>query len=155
MIFHPRLIFVGEGPSSALLRSDAERLAPGRVVFEGHVADPDRLSQLYAGALASVSPGPVGLSLTHSLGYGVPMIVARSEPHGPEVEAAVEGENAIFFEPETPEALEAALLEAARDVEAWVSKRALISEYCRHRYSAEAMADDGVVPETLVMLVEA
>jgi glycosyltransferase involved in cell wall biosynthesis len=135
-----RLVFVGEGNLDQELRERASSLSANRVVFHGHVADPARLRSFYARAIASVSPGFVGLSITQSLGYGVPMIIARDEPHSPEIEAAIEGKNAWFFEPTTaPNLADALVAMASRPFDA--SARAAISADCRHRYSAEAMAD--------------
>jgi len=136
-----RLVFVGEGPMDLELHELAATVPAGRVVFEGHVADPERLRAMYARSLMSVSPGPVGLSVTQSLGFGIPMIIARDEPHGPEVVAAVEGFNAEFFAPSTAEALADCLVEAASEPGTWRARSAAISEACRTKYSAEAMAD--------------
>jgi glycosyltransferase involved in cell wall biosynthesis len=134
-----RLVFVGEGDLEEALRERARSLPADRVVFHGHVANPARLRAFYARAIASVSPGFVGLSITQSLGYGVPMIVARDEPHSPEIEAAIEGRNARFFQPTSVPKLADALVESAlRPVGDAV--RAEISADCRRRYSAEAMA---------------
>lgn len=134
------LIVVGDGPMARPLRDAAASLPPDRIDFTGHVADPAKLRALYARSMASVSPGFVGLSITQSLGYGVPMIIARDEPHSPEIEAAVEGWNADFYAPSTPEALADAMAAvAARPADR--AQRALISAACRERYSAEAMAD--------------
>jgi len=135
-----RLVFVGDGPRSARLREVADSLAKGRVLFEGHISDPDQLRAIYARSIASVSPGFVGLSITQSLGYGVPMVIARNEPHSPEIEAAVEGWNAIFFSPTSSAALADALVAASLQPAAPSLRRA-ISEDCRRRYSAEVMAE--------------
>ena len=67
-----------------------------RVRFAGHVSDFETLSSYYWNALVSVSPGYAGLSLIQSHWFGVPMIIARDEPHAPEIEAAIEGENAVL-----------------------------------------------------------
>ena len=43
------------------------------------------LLKLYSSAIASVSPGYVGLSVTQSFSYGVPMVIAKEEPHSPKL----------------------------------------------------------------------
>jgi glycosyltransferase involved in cell wall biosynthesis len=73
-----RLVLVGDGP----LRGDLETLArrleiDARLDFKGHVDDFERLKEIYADALVSVSPGYVGLSLTQSLWFGVPALIGR------------------------------------------------------------------------------
>lgn len=136
-----RLVIVGEGPLDRELRQLTATLPPDRVIFEGHVADPDRLRLLYSRAVASVSPGPVGLSVTQSLGFGIPMIIARDEPHGPELVAATEGFNATFFAPSTADNLADCLVEISKGADDWGGRREAISQACRATYSAEAMAD--------------
>lgn len=137
-----RLVLVGDGPMMSQLRETAARSsAADRVDFHGHVSDVAVLRDLYATAIAGVSPGPVGLSLIQSLGFGVPMIVARDEPHGPEVEAALDGWNAVMYSPSTCASLARALLSAVDGRSDWYRRRAAISRDCRERYSAEAMAD--------------
>jgi glycosyltransferase involved in cell wall biosynthesis len=137
-----RLVLVGDGPE----RDDLESLvrASGgdeHVRFTGHLADRDELRRLYADAIASVSPGYVGLSLIQSLGFGVPMIVSRDEPHAPEIEAAVEGVTCVMFETDSVADLGRKLVALGREREAWAGRRAELVEFCAERYSAEAMAD--------------
>jgi glycosyltransferase involved in cell wall biosynthesis len=135
-----RLVFVGDGPLRARLEADALASGlEGRVFFLGHVSDVDDLRGVYAGALASVSPGYIGLSLIQSLGFGVPMIAARDEPHSPEIEAAREGENVAFVASDSPEALASALESMAADRDLWASRRAAIAAPIRSRYSIEGM----------------
>jgi glycosyltransferase involved in cell wall biosynthesis len=134
-----RLVIAGDGP----LRAELEAMAAGAgadVTFLGHVTDYDRLAELYAGAIASVSPGYVGLSIVQSLSFGVPMIVARDEPHAPEVEAAREGVNCRFVESDSPAALAAALRAFGAERGAWLERRGEIAAECARRYSADATA---------------
>ena len=90
---------------------------------------------------SSVSPGAVGLSIVQSTAFGVPMIVARDEPHGPEIEAAREGENSVLVESDSPAALAGALREMAAQRDRWSARRGEIAADCAARYSAEAMAE--------------
>lgn len=138
------LYMVGDGPERAALVETAQRtLGPHEhsvVQFLGHSTDQALLSDLYGRSVASVSPGYVGLSLIQSLYHGVPMIIARDEPHSPEIEAATDGFNAVFFDGGSASALASRLVEFARDAEAWSSRRAAIAKDCRRRYSVDAMA---------------
>lgn len=137
-----RLVIVGDGPLMQPLRERAAATQHGkRIEFLGHLSDPLALERLYRDAVASVSPGFVGLSITQSLGFGVPMIIARNEPHSPELEAARDGWNASIYEPSTYEALSSVLVAFARDRQMWAQRRESIALDCRRRYSAEAMAD--------------
>ena len=137
-----RLILVGEGPQ----RRELEHLAAGssvseRIQFRGELNDYESLRMVYASAVASVSPGYVGLSLTQSLSFGVPMIIASGEPHSPEFEAAVPGENAAIFKGGSVEDLARQLVEFANNRDAWWARRDEIARWCAARYSIDLMAD--------------
>lgn len=134
-----RLVFVGEGPLRGGLE-EAAVAADGAVRFLGHVDDYARLRGLYETAIASVSPGYVGLSIVQSLSFGVPMILARDEPHAPEVEAARDGVNCAIVGSDSPAALAEALLSFAGDREGWLERRGAIAADCAARYSADATA---------------
>jgi glycosyltransferase involved in cell wall biosynthesis len=146
-----RAIIIGEGPERAALQARAANLPADRVIFAGRIVDSSRLFKYYSSALASVSPGTVGLTLTQSLGFGVPMIAARDEPHGPEMEATVPGWNTILFSPSTAEALADAMLALMRDAPEWLSRRTDISEACSREYSAERMASGFIAAVTTVL----
>ena len=142
--------FAGDGPEMTELVALLARLPRlrERVRFLGHVP-PDQISAVYARSVASVSPGYAGLSLTQSLSLGVPMIIARDEPHSPEIEAAVDGVNAIFVASDDAAALAQALLRVAEEREAWVARRSVIAAACAGRYSLERTASgliDAVQP---------
>lgn len=135
-----RLVFVGDGPLRSSLESAAlERQLSDRVVFAGHVSKVEGLRRIFAPAIASVSPGTAGLSVIQSLGFGVPTIVADRARHGPELEAAIEGDNAILFDATSPAALEAALVAVAASRDEWRSRRPAIASRIADRYTIEAM----------------
>ncbi len=134
------LTFVGEGPMRAELEAAAAP-AGDSIRFAGHVSDGDRLRELFEPAIASVSPGAVGLSIVQSNSFGVPMIVARDEPHGPEIEAARDGENSILIASDSSEALAEALVATAAARDRWFAMRPRIAAECAERYSVEVMAE--------------
>lgn len=137
-----RLHIVGDGPErQALQRAVVEHGLEHRVVFHGHVDDPQRLRGLYAGALLSTSPGYVGLSATQSFAFGVPMLLADDEPHAPEVEAVRPGENAVYFAARDVQAMAAAMVEVYARGEWWLGQRQQIARACAATYSGEAMAE--------------
>jgi len=137
-----RLVFVGDGPLRQGLAAAAGRSAvPERIAFTGEITAPAELRALYADSLASVIPGYAGLSLIQSLGFGVPALIARDEPHSPEIEAAAPGENAVFFQSDSSQALGAALVETAADRSTWIRRREAIARRCARDYSVEAMVD--------------
>lgn len=135
------LRFVGDGPLKQELAARASALGVNDCVyFEGHVSDPIRLRAFYEEALASVSPGYVGLSITQSFGFGVPMVISEFEQHAPEIEAAVVGVNCLFFDARRADSLSGALSSLWDDRELWCARSERIAEVCRERYSAEVMA---------------
>jgi glycosyltransferase involved in cell wall biosynthesis len=136
-----RLIFVGDGPLSARLHSGAAaRDMAHRILLPGHISDIGKLEVLYSTAFVSVSPGYVGLSITQSLAFGVPMAIAEDEPHAPEIEAAEPGENCRFFKSNSVEALAVTLLDFFRERDMWASRADSIRTSCATRYSTESMA---------------
>lgn len=143
-----RLVFVGGGPLLGQLTARARCLPNGRIVFAGPRHEFQDLRGLYSTALVSVCPGYAGLSLIQSLWFGVPLIVARDEPHSPEIEAATEGENAAFFASDSVDSLRAALLSVAEARHDWWVRREAIADACAARYSLEAMV------ESIVNIVE-
>jgi glycosyltransferase involved in cell wall biosynthesis len=135
------LTFVGEGPELERLRKRTDELGlERRVQFVGHVSDFDALRDLYGRSLISVSPGYVGLSITQSFAFGVPMLISRREPHAPEIEAALEGENALFFAENNADALAAALIAVFHEKQRWIDSRDQIARSCAASYSIEQMA---------------
>ena len=133
-----QLVMIGDGPQLALLRREATILRiDERVCFVGSVSEPRLLRPHYEEAVASVSPGYVGLSLIQSLGFGVPQIIARDEPHSPEIEAAIEGENCAFFASDSIEDLAAKLRDVSRASAGWMEARPQISQRCAMHYSVE------------------
>jgi len=135
-------VVVCDGPLRGELEGRVVDLGlEGRVEILGHVSDIAVLREIYRRSIAAVSPGYVGLSLIQSLGNGVPMLIARDEPHAPEVEAVVDGVNGMFFESDSTDALAAALVVVADQRERWASRRQEIADRARSIYSVEHMVD--------------
>jgi glycosyltransferase involved in cell wall biosynthesis len=137
-----RLLIVGDGPALVETERLAGSLIPeGRVEFFGHISKIDLLKNLYSHALASLSPGYVGLSITQSFGFGVPMIIADDEPHAPEIEAATNNVNALFFKADDEDSLAGAMLEIWKNREEWITRDQAINQICIREYSVETMAE--------------
>jgi glycosyltransferase involved in cell wall biosynthesis len=134
-----RLVIVGDGPERANLerRVIAANLKEF-VDFKGHVAEAQTLRDIYKKAICSVSPGYAGLSLTQSLGFGVPMVVARSEPHAPEIELMSDA-TGVWFRENDPRDLARALRSVYDDLPAWDTRRSAMVDFVSRTYSAEAM----------------
>ena len=106
----------------------------------GHLSDIDSLRDLYAHSIVSISPGYVGLSVTQSFGFGVPMLVSKDENHSPEIEAIREQENALYFNTDDLVSFRESVLKLLNNKEYWISKRPEIQSFCRENYSVEVMA---------------
>lgn len=137
---HTRLLLVGEGHvGPQLKRTAAELHLRDRVVFAGPVYEVEHLLPYYAQARVSVSPGYVGLTLTQSLGFGVPMILPRDEPHAPEIELAEAEPLVRWCDRDSPESLAQALQEAFRSPPTEAARGAA-RERVMATYSADSMA---------------
>jgi glycosyltransferase involved in cell wall biosynthesis len=71
----------------------------------------------------------------------VPALIARQEPHSPEIEAAVDGVNTVFFTSDSVASLRDALVALVAERELWIGRRREIARRCADRYSLDAMAD--------------
>jgi len=136
-----RLILVGEGPEKERLLSFIKKNNMGdRIKILGHISDFKVIGNLYSQALLSVSPGYVGLSITQSFAFGVPMLISKDENHSPEIEAVIEGENSLFFDTDNVDDFSNKISDFYKQKKIWVQRRKGISEYCRERYCIERMA---------------
>ncbi|MGQ0845821.1 MAG: glycosyltransferase [Sporichthyaceae bacterium] len=134
-----KLVFVGAGPLERELRVRAAELGVSdRVLFEGHVSDPEALSRIFADALITVSAGYAGLSITHGFAHGVPALVADDEPHAPEIALATE-QNTVWFTARSEQALAEAIRSVYADADTWRARRPAISDWTLDHYSVESM----------------
>ncbi|MFJ5698448.1 glycosyltransferase [Arthrobacter sp. NPDC093139] len=134
------LTIVGEGEELNSLKALASEIGcSDRVEFLGAITDQAKLKDIYSTALCSVSPGYVGLSLTQSLGFGVPMLVADDEPHAPEIELERFGGVRRFKENDET-ALADLISSTARGAITFPTPLE-VSGAVRNNYSAESMAE--------------
>jgi len=138
---HVNLLMAGNGEEFQPIKNYIEKNnLQNRIKLLGHVSGYQQLKELYAQSFFSVSPGYVGLSVTQSLGFGVPLLVSKNENHSPEIEAVETGKNAVFFETDNTEDFVNKLREIYDKQEEWLAKREKISVFCKQNYSVEAMA---------------
>jgi len=97
------LVVVGEGPE----RGRLERMAGGRTRFAGRV-DPDRLRELYRGAICFLQTGieDFGIAAAEALACGTPVVAAGA---GGVLDIVVDGEHGRLYDPEAPGAVDAAI----------------------------------------------
>src|SRR5581483_8267639 len=94
------LLLVGDGPARSALQTLA-RSEGVNVAFAGACYDEPQLARYFACACVTASPGEVGLTCMHSLGYGVP-VITHNDPgrQMPEFEAIVPGITGDLVEPD-------------------------------------------------------
>jgi glycosyltransferase involved in cell wall biosynthesis len=137
-----KLLIIGEGPEKLMMDNFIHKHNLNtRVSMFGHVDDYETLKQLYSSSLLSVSPGYVGLSITQSFGFGVPMLVSKDENHSPEVEAVQENMNAVFFKTDDMKSIDEQILNFYKNKNYWLNQRDSIVERCKKQYSIEAMSN--------------
>jgi glycosyltransferase involved in cell wall biosynthesis len=138
-----RLTIIGEGPERQKLTQLATQLGVSdHVEFVGSLYQQEQLAPWFNSAWVSVSPGAIGLSAVHSLAYGVPLIIARNEAHGPEVGAIVEGEHGLFFDSDDVAGLSAQLLSLSRDSERWTQMTLAARGTVQERFSLHGMVNN-------------
>lgn len=137
---HPelRLRLVGGGSQRQQLEELAQQLSVAdKVHFEGWIDGVEALRNFYSTAVCSVSPGFAGLGLTQSLGFGVSMVVARDEPHSPEIELASTG-GVMWVESDNPTSMADGLKSAFEQRDMLPVDE--VSKFVKQHYSAETMA---------------
>ncbi|GGC67145.1 glycosyltransferase family 4 protein [Hoyosella rhizosphaerae] len=132
------LTIVGNGPQKEALQQLARDLGIEQSTeFIPGVYDAAALRKLYAETVCSVSPGYAGLSITQSLGFGVPIVVSENELHAPEIELDSTG-GVLYYDSSTENGLAGALVKVYQNPDQ-VDGEALRA-YVHDTYSAEEMA---------------
>jgi glycosyltransferase involved in cell wall biosynthesis len=135
------LTVVGDGPEAGRLHLLAQELGiKAHVEFTGELTKQDQLAAYFNSSFVSVSPGYVGLSVIHSLAFGVPVVAADAEPHSPEVAALEDGKNARYFRANDPHALAQLLRDLLHDPVTLAGMSKAARETIQGRFSIEAMA---------------
>lgn len=138
------ILLVGDGPERPPLEASAKELGLS-VHFYGACYDEEITGQLIYHADLTVSPGKIGLTAMHSLGYGTPAITHDNlDQQMPEVEALTDGVTGSLFRCDDASSLAAAIsdwLAAGRD-------RQVVRQNCR------AAVHDRWNPDVQAALIE-
>jgi glycosyltransferase involved in cell wall biosynthesis len=135
-----KLFIVGDGEEKEKLNNYINEFKlHERIILFGHINDYSKLQNLYNDSIFSLSPGYVGLSITQSFSFGVPMLVSKNENHSPEIEAVHQNENALFFETDDVKDFSKVLKNIYNNIELWKNKRKEIVYFCKTSYSIESM----------------
>jgi glycosyltransferase involved in cell wall biosynthesis len=88
------LTIVGDGPDAEAIRREAGSELGRSIIMAGKIYDETILARHFASADVTVFPGAAGLSINHSLAYGVPVIAydrtSAGPGHGPEIAYVVD-----------------------------------------------------------------
>ena len=135
-----RLHVIGDGPLLQEIHAYVESAGlEGRVVVHGAIFDWKTLREIFSNCYCMIAPGYVGLNVTQALGFGVPVVYAREEPHAPEIEA-LNQENSRAFDSNQASDLGYKMLEVLELQLAGEMDAEEISSYARSNYSSEAMS---------------
>lgn len=69
-----------------------------RVIMHGPIYEESMLASLFQQSLISISPTQAGLSVTKSMGYGVPFVTRRDAITGGEIYHITDGVNGIIYD---------------------------------------------------------
>lgn len=89
---------VGEGNRKELSDYIFSNQLEDIIIFRDGSYSEEKLSPYFQGAIAYVSPGPVGLGVLHAFAYGVPVVTPRNERHGPEYENIQGYKNSLLYD---------------------------------------------------------
>ena len=134
------LTIIGDGPENIRLKKLANHLNLNKHMdFCGELYNHIQLSHYFNHAWLSVSPGSMGLSAIHSLAYGVPVLLAENELHGPEVEILHNGDNCKWFNSNDAHALAEQLIIMDKDRNDCMMRGRIGSEVIKHQFGIEKM----------------
>lgn len=93
------LAVIGEGEEKEKVKKLADKLGIGKnVIWVGSMRNQDDMAPWFLSAKAFVYPGAIGLSILHSLSYGLPVIVhGNKERQMPEFEMMEDGKTGLLF----------------------------------------------------------
>ncbi len=93
------LAVIGDGPMRADLQAQAfESGVQDHIRWLGSIYDEQIIAPWFLSSEVFVYPGAIGLSLLHSMGYGLPVLTHSDRVyHGPEFSAIRDGKNSLTF----------------------------------------------------------
>ena len=93
------LAVIGDGPERSRYQNLAREIGVDeRIIWLGETRDQKAMAPWFLSARAFVYPGSVGLSILHSMSYGLPVIVHNNAEHQmPEFEVMEDGKTGLLF----------------------------------------------------------
>jgi glycosyltransferase involved in cell wall biosynthesis len=134
---------IGKGEKEQQLRQLADSKAiQKRITWHGETIEEAEIAEVANNCAAFVYPGQVGLSLIHSMAYGLPSVVHReAQRQMPEFAAFTHGKTGVSFEIGSDTALATAIasLLTERDLRLEMSKTCI--KVVEKKYTTENMAE--------------
>lgn len=135
-----QLTIIGDGPERKALERLVSKLAiTAAVEFTGALYSQQQLAQYFNTAMVSVSPGCIGLSAVHSMAYGIPLLVADNEPHGPEICAVKNNINSLLFSSGNAQDLAQKLIQMAGEPDMMMRMSAGVLRTIEEQFSMQIM----------------
>ena len=139
-----KLTIIGDGPDrERLVALSGDQL--GKSIFMlGALYNEEDLCPYFLGADLFLLAGAAGLSINHSLNYGLPVVAfprSRSGPfHHPEIEYLIHGHTGWLAEDHTDEAFIRAVLSASSHFKDTTTREAIL-DFAENEISLDAMVD--------------
>ena len=112
-----------------------------KVIWVGATRDQEVMAPWFLSATAFVYPGAIGLTILHSMSYGLPVVVHGNKEHQmPEFEVMEDGLTGILFEENSVDDLARKILWICENVES-IKK---MKDYCRNKAWNEYTMDQMV-----------
>ncbi len=139
-----RLAIVGDGPARDRCVELAKELnVTDRILWLGAIRDQKDLAPWFLSAKLFVYPGSIGLSILHSLAYGLPVVVNDCPSHnGPEYEILQEGVNGFTFREGDAASLSSVVSKALRSSVKLSEMGRSGAEKVRREYSMDNMVSN-------------
>lgn len=135
-----RLVIVGDGSErEAISAWVRENGLTDKIELTGAIFDEARLAELFSGALACISPDQAGLSVLKSMGYGVPFVTSRNAITGGEIFNIGHNVNGVLMD--SPDGVEAVLLDAQKDPKKYLLMGERAQNYYQNNRLVSHMAD--------------
>jgi len=134
-------LIIGDGPS----RSEVEALSESlglreHIRFTGSIHDEETIARYLRLSRCVVIPAAAGLTVQHSFGYGVPVILGNVEDsHGPEAELVIHGRTGLYFKEDDERDLARCILRLFSDEELRRRMGREAAKLVQNEYNIDAM----------------
>ena len=135
--------FIGEGE----MRKNMEELIEkydlkDNIKIVGELYEDDKISEYFSKAKLTVIPANAGLSINHSMCYGVPVVIGDNfKSHGPESHMINDGQNGFIFKDEDYKELAEIIFKYLSDEELAIKMSLASRNTIKEIYNIENMAN--------------